>query len=135
MNPVVMQLAVRGLLGRRRSLLLVVLPALLLGLAGLTRWASHAQPGASAGLTGAAPVVASLVGLYLGDPLPVDYDGAQQTDEQLYARLFHELLERGVAIAPGAYEALFPGLAHDDDVLDHLVSAMAEAATAVASRA
>ncbi len=52
MNPVVMQLTVRGLLGRRRSLLLVVLPALLLGLAGLTRWGSHAQPSASASLTG-----------------------------------------------------------------------------------
>jgi glutamate-1-semialdehyde 2,1-aminomutase len=89
----------------------------------------------SAGLVGAAPVVASLVGLYLGDPLPVDYDGAQQTDEQLYARLFHALLDRGVAIAPGAYEAMFPGLAHDDDVIDHLVTAMAEAATAVASKA
>ena len=50
MNPVVMQLTVRGLLGRRRSLLLVILPALLLGLAALTRWGSHAAPGASAGL-------------------------------------------------------------------------------------
>ena len=52
MNAVVVQLTVRGLLGRRRSLLLILLPVLLLGLAVLTRWASHAQPGASAGLTG-----------------------------------------------------------------------------------
>ena len=52
MNAVVAQLTVRGLLGRRRSVLLLVLPVLLLGLAVLTRWGSHAQPGASAGLTG-----------------------------------------------------------------------------------
>ncbi len=52
MNPVVMELTVRGLLGRRRSLLLVVLPVLLLALAALTRWASDASPGASSGLTG-----------------------------------------------------------------------------------
>jgi len=52
MNPVVMQLTVRGLLGRRRSVLLVVLPVLLLGLAALTRWASDGSPTASAGLTG-----------------------------------------------------------------------------------
>ena len=52
MNAVVVQLAVRGLLGRRRSVLLVVLPVLLLGLAVLTRWASHASPTASAGLVG-----------------------------------------------------------------------------------
>src|SRR5690606_35322659 len=43
---------VRGLLGRRRSLLLLVLPVLLLGLAGLTRWASDASVTASSGLIG-----------------------------------------------------------------------------------
>jgi len=52
MNPVVMELTVRGLLGRRRSLLLVVLPLLLLGLAGLTRWASDGSVNASSGLVG-----------------------------------------------------------------------------------
>jgi len=40
MNPVVMQLTLRGLLGRRRAVLLVVLPVLLLALAGLVRWGS-----------------------------------------------------------------------------------------------
>jgi ABC-2 type transport system permease protein len=52
MNPVVMQLTVRGLLGRRRSVLLIVLPVVLLGLAALTRWASDGSPSASAGLAG-----------------------------------------------------------------------------------
>lgn len=40
MNRVVMQLTVRGLLGRRRAVLLVLLPVVLLALAGLVRWAS-----------------------------------------------------------------------------------------------
>jgi len=52
MNPVVMQLTVRGLLGRRRSILLLVLPVVLLGLAWLQRLASHGSPTQSAGLTG-----------------------------------------------------------------------------------
>lgn len=52
MNPVVVQLTVRGLLGRRRSLLLIVLPVLLLGLAVLTRVASHADPSSSSNLVG-----------------------------------------------------------------------------------
>lgn len=50
MNPVVMELTVRGLLGRRRSLLLLALPLLLLGLAALTRWASGGSEEASNGL-------------------------------------------------------------------------------------
>ena len=42
------------------------------------------------------------------------------------------MLDRGVALAPGAYEVLFPGLAHTDAVLDEIVAVAAEAATAVA---
>ena len=52
MNRVVMQLTVRGLFGRRRAVLLVILPVLLLLLAALTRWASGGDPTASVGLTG-----------------------------------------------------------------------------------
>ena len=50
-----------------------------------------------------------------------------------YARLFHALLDRGVALAPGPYEVLFPGLAHDDAVIDQVVAATADAARSVAS--
>ena len=32
----------------------------------------------------------------------------------VYAPFFHAMLRRGVALAPGPYEVLFPGLAHDD---------------------
>ena len=52
MNLTVMRLTMRGLLGRRRAALLVILPVLLLGLAGLTRWASGGTPEASASLAG-----------------------------------------------------------------------------------
>ena len=44
MNAVVMNLTLRGLLGRRRSVLLVILPVLLLLLAALIRWASGGEP-------------------------------------------------------------------------------------------
>lgn len=51
MNAVVMQLTVRGLLGRRRALLLAILPVLLLALAGLVRWASSGDLGTTVGFT------------------------------------------------------------------------------------
>ena len=65
-----------------------------------------------------------MLGLHLGPTRPVDHDSARTTDEAAYARLFHALLDRGVAIAPGAYEVLFPGLAHSDDVVDEIVEAL-----------
>ena len=83
----------------------------------------------AAGIVAHVPVASTLVGLYLGDPLPSDYEGARATDEAAYAKLFHALLDRGVALAPGAYEVLFPGLAHDDEVLAEVAAAV-EAATA-----
>ena len=75
----------------------------------------------------------TLVGLHLGPVAPTDYDGARRTDEATYRALFHAMLERGVAVAPGAYEVLFPGLAHTDEVIDEAVERIADAAQAVAA--
>ena len=87
----------------------------------------------AAGLGVQVAEVGTLVGLFVGDELPTDYDGATTTDEATYAALFHALAERGVALAPGAYEAMFCGLAHTDEVLQQVVEANAEAAAAVAA--
>jgi glutamate-1-semialdehyde 2,1-aminomutase len=89
---------------------------------------------AATDLVAQVPVASTLVGLYLGEPPPVDYEGAKATDETAYAVLFHALLERGVALAPGAYEVLFPGLAHTDEVLASVSSAASDAAASAASR-
>jgi len=45
----------------------------------------------------------------------------------LYARFFHALLSGGIAIAPGAYEALFVGLAHTDAIMNELADRVASA--------
>lgn len=87
-----------------------------------------------AGLPVRVPVVGPLLGLYVGDEYPVDYDGARRTDEKVYAALFHALLDRGVAIAPGAYEVLFPGLAHTKDELERVADLASAAAREVADR-
>jgi glutamate-1-semialdehyde 2,1-aminomutase len=81
----------------------------------------------AAGVTAHVPVASTLVGLYLGAHAPIDYDGARSTDEAGYAKLFHGLLDRGVALAPGAYEVMFPGLAHTDGVIDEVSAAIADA--------
>jgi glutamate-1-semialdehyde 2,1-aminomutase len=86
---------------------------------------------ADAGVVAQVPVVASLVGLYFGATAPTDYAEAKRTDEAAYARFFHALLDEGVAMAPGAYEVLFPGLAHDEAVIDEILTAAARAAAVV----
>jgi glutamate-1-semialdehyde 2,1-aminomutase len=86
-----------------------------------------------AGLPVQVPVVGPLLGLYFGDEAPVDYEGAQRTDEAIYAAYFHALLDRGVAIAPGAYEVLFPGLAHTKEELERVTDLASAAAREVAA--
>ena len=76
--------------------------------------------------------VGPLVGLHLAAGEPHDYDDARRTDTDLYAALFHAVLDRGVALAPGPYEITFPGLAHDDAVIDTIVERVADAARHVA---
>jgi glutamate-1-semialdehyde 2,1-aminomutase len=87
----------------------------------------------AAGLAAQFPVVGTLVGMYLGDGiLPTNFDEAKTTSEATYAALFQAALARGVAFAPGAYEALFVGLGHDDNVIDQIsIAAHAAAVHAV----
>jgi glutamate-1-semialdehyde 2,1-aminomutase len=95
--------------------------------------AAFEKAGSQAGLAIVAPQVGPLVGLYMGTSQPTDHESARATDEAAYARLFHALLDRGVAIAPGAYEVMFPGLAHTDEVIDQIAEAVIDAAEAAAA--
>ncbi len=88
---------------------------------------------AGAGIPAVVPRFGPLLGIHFGADAVHDYASACTTDEGLYAAFFHALLERGVAIAPGAYEVMFPGLAHDDEVLEAIASAASAAAAVVAA--
>jgi glutamate-1-semialdehyde 2,1-aminomutase len=75
------------------------------------------------------PVVGPLVGVAFSAAPVMNYAGATESAATgRYPGLMHGLLERGVAIAPGAYEVLFPSLAHTDADLERTVEAFAEAA-------
>jgi glutamate-1-semialdehyde 2,1-aminomutase len=75
------------------------------------------------------PVAGPLMGVFFGDTPVTDYQGASQSAATgRYPDLMHGLLERGVAIAPGAYEVFFPSLAHSDEDLERTVEAFAAAA-------
>ena len=99
---------------------------------------------AAGGLSVVAPVVGPLVGLFLAPaavgatgstlPAPRDYVEARALAAgETYGRFFHAMLRRGVALAPGPYEVMFPGMAHDEAVLARVVEAAGEAAAEVAA--
>ncbi|MEL7157945.1 MAG: glutamate-1-semialdehyde 2,1-aminomutase [Actinomycetota bacterium] len=83
----------------------------------------------SAGLAVQVPAVGPLVGLFFADAPPRHYDDAKASaDTGHYPAFFHAMLQRGIALAPGHYEALFPSLAHTDADIDRTIEAAGEAA-------
>jgi glutamate-1-semialdehyde 2,1-aminomutase len=94
------------------------------------------EGGLSARCTAVGPLVGLLVG-WPGTPMPAptDHDGVTGIVSQgAYPPLFHALLRRSVALAPGPYEVLFPSMSHDDHHLAVVVEAAGEAAAEVAAR-
>ena len=83
------------------------------------------------------PVVGPLLGIFFvpeGTDSVTDYEGAAASAATgLYARFFHAMLDRGVALAPGPYEVAFPSLAHGDEELDRALDAASEAIVSAVS--
>jgi glutamate-1-semialdehyde 2,1-aminomutase len=87
---------------------------------------------AEAGLPVSVPVVGPLVGLFFTDSPPTDFASSKASDATAYAAFFHHMLDRGVALPPSPFEALFPSLAHTKDELERTVDLAAAAAAAAA---
>jgi glutamate-1-semialdehyde 2,1-aminomutase len=65
------------------------------------------------------------------DPV-VDFAGAQDQQLHRFRAFFHEMLARGVALPPSAFEAWFVNAAHDSAALDRVAAALPYAARAAA---
>jgi len=87
----------------------------------------------AAGIPNTAPRAWTLCGVFLAEAPVRTYDDAKAADTARYARFFHALLARGVYIAPSAFEAMFPSLAHTDADLARTVELAYEAAAEAAT--
>ena len=73
---------------------------------GLTRIAREQ------GITFSAQSVGSMFGVYFRATPPTSFAEVMQCDKERFNRFFHAMLERGVYLAPSAYEAGFVSAAH-----------------------
>ena len=67
--------------------------------------------------------VGSMMAVYFRDEPVRSLEDARTCDLARFGRVFHGLLQRGVYIAPSAYEAAFVSAAHDDDAIDETIAA------------
>ncbi|HEX7156770.1 MAG TPA: glutamate-1-semialdehyde 2,1-aminomutase [Burkholderiaceae bacterium] len=70
--------------------------------------------------------VGSMFGLYFAPSVPRSYAEVMAADKTRFNRFFHAMLQRGVYLAPSAYEAGFVSAQHDESVVAAIVGAARE---------
>ena len=80
-----------------------------------------------AGVTFSSQSIGSMFGLYFRASPPRSFAEVMQSDKERFNRFFHAMLERGVYLAPSAYEAGFVSGAHGAQEIDATLAAAREA--------
>ena len=113
---------------------LIEQPGFYAALTGRTRLLADglAQAGRKRGVAFSADSVGSMFGLYFLDRVPNSYREVMQGDRDRFNRFFHAMLERGVYLAPSAFEAGFVSSQHDEALISQIVAAAGEAFDALA---
>ena len=86
-----------------------------------------AGEGRKAGIAFSSQSIGSMFGLYFRPAPPKSFAEVMQSDKERFNRFFHAMLERGVYLAPSAYEAGFVSAAHGDQEIDATLAAAREA--------
>jgi len=79
------------------------------------------------GVVFSAQSIGSMFGLYFRASPPTSFAQVMQCDKDRFNRFFHAMLERGVYLAPSAYEAGFVSAAHGATQIDATLAAAREA--------
>jgi glutamate-1-semialdehyde 2,1-aminomutase len=83
-----------------------------------------------AGVAFSAQSIGSMFGIYFRPSPPASFAEVMQADKERFNRFFHEMLKRGVYLAPSAYEAGFVSAAHGSAEIEETLAA-ARAAFAI----
>ena len=86
----------------------------------------------AAGLPITAGSVSAMFGFFLCNGPVRNFEEAKATDAERFGKLHRAMLERGVYLAPSAFEAGFTSLAHSDADIDATINAFRESFAAVA---
>lgn len=92
---------------------------------GLAAEAKHAQ------IPFSAQCVGSMFGLYFRDQAPTSFTEVMSSDRDRFNTFFHAMLERGVYLAPSAFEAGFVSAAHGPEEIEATLRAARDALQSV----
>lgn len=89
------------------------------------------QAAKEAGLAITGSSISAMFGFYLCEGPVRNFEEAKATDTERFARLHRAMLERGVYLAPSAFEAGFTSLAHSESDIDATLAAFSESFAAI----
>lgn len=75
--------------------------------------------------------VGSMSCMFLTEEDVVDFNSAVKSNTELYGKYFHEMLKRGIYLAPAQFEAMFISSVHSKEDLDKTIQAHYESLKAV----
>lgn len=79
------------------------------------------QAASKAGVPFSGQFVGGMFGFYFNDSVPQTFADVSASDQEAFKRFFHGMLERGVALAPSAFEASFMSAAHNDELINETI--------------
>jgi len=85
------------------------------------------------GLDFCANAVGGMFGIYFTQSVPTNYAEMMQCDKNRFNTFFHLMLDRGVYLAPSAFEAGFVSAKHDDAIINETLRCARESFTQVAA--
>ena len=88
--------------------------------------AGLAQAFASSGIPATINRVGSLFSVFFSEVPVTDFEGAAAADHDMYARFFHHMLGRSVALPPSGYELWTLCTEHDEEARAAIVDAARE---------
>jgi glutamate-1-semialdehyde 2,1-aminomutase len=73
----------------------------------------------------------SMLTMFFNDAAVTNFDNARQSNTDLFARYFRQMLSRGIFLAPSQFEAMFVSMAHRDAEIEATIEAAEAALQAV----
>jgi glutamate-1-semialdehyde 2,1-aminomutase len=70
--------------------------------------------------------IGSMMCMFFTEEPVEDFNGAVKSDTEQYGKYYHQMLQRGIYLAPAQFEALFVSTAHSNEDLDKTIKAHRE---------
>jgi len=75
--------------------------------------------------------VGSMMSIFFTDTEVIDFNTANQTDQEFFRKFFHEMLKRGIYLPPSPFESWFLATTHTEEMLDNTIVAADDALGAI----